>query len=574
MAKILILAEKGDEAEKYALAFQKHKQVNKVWIVSDPEFGEARIVHAQGHLTELDEPDAYNERWAEWKLDDLPMIPNKFHEHLDTTKGKGRLFNTIKKEVMAADEIYIGTDADREGENIAYSILSLIPNGVAKVRKRIWQNSTTKKGVRLALSKLRDASETRPYAHEAKARQKSDWIVGMNMSRLATIKLQNAGYRVKGGFPIGRVQTAIVSLLVDNDQQINNFEKTDFWQLELTDQYGVKYRNDRKFETEAEGKKALQALQENSLVAEYKSEEKVQTPPKLLNLFDASAIAKKAWGYPSDKTLDIIQSLYDRGANLEGWISYPRTGINYISEFEFEGLVNSIKNYQELLGLNFPIAHPEARDKYVNSKKTKEHTALIPTEVLPKWEELSEEQKNVYRLITTRTIMMFAPDEKYQKIDITLKNQGYEFKASFKKVLDPGYTAYLSQQSKKEQEAPGYSEGQQIFTEAKLVKGETKSPARLTESKLVQTVLPKYQIGTPATMGSTLKLLKKHDYIKDAKDGFHPTDKANALVEFLYDTPLIDPDTTSVWEKSLKLIGKNSPRMTEDKFVEITIKLV
>lgn len=570
MAKILILAEKGKEARKYALAFQEHKLVNGVWEVSDPEFGKAHIVGASGHLTELDEPEAYNEKWKKWQLDELPMVPSKFHEHL-TDQQSRKLFNTIKKEVMAADQVYIGTDTDREGENIAYSILDLIPNGTAKVKKRLWQNSLTKKGVRQAMNNLREPSETKSLAREAKARQKSDWIAGLNITRLVTLKLREAGYRTEKGdsFQVGRVQTAIVSLLVENDQKIKNFEKTNFWQLELTDQHGIKYKNEKKFKTEVEGQQAFQALKENSVVSEYKVEDKIQTPPKLLNLFDASAVAKKTWGYPSDKTLEIIQSMYERE-----WVSYPRTEINYISKFEFEYLVKLVAEYQNSLDLHFDITHTEAREKYVDGKKTKEHTALIPTETLPEFKELSDEQKNIYRMITTRTILMFAPDEKQQNVNITLKNQGYEFKASLKKVLDPGYTAYLSQQSKKEQEAPGYSEGQQIFTEAKLVKGETKPPTRLTESKLVQTVLPKYQIGTSATIGKILKDLKKHKYIKDTKEGFYPTDKAKAVVEFLYGTPLVDPDTTSVWEKSLKLIGKNSPRMTEDKFVEITIKLV
>lgn len=574
MTKRLILAEKADEAKKYALAFEQHRQVNGVWIVSDSEFGQARIVHAQGHLTELDEPQSYSSTWKNWQLNNLPIIPQKFHSHIANGRNQHKLFELIKKEVQNVDEIIIGTDADREGENIAYSILRMIPNGVAKISQRIWQNSTTKKGIRNALKNLKDARETKPFADEALARQKSDWLVGMNMSRLATLKMNESGYRVDGGFPVGRVQTAIVALIVQNDQEIKNFRKKTYWQLELTDRLGNKYRNDHKFENEDEANKALAVLHEQSEVTDYTVEQKAKAAPKLLSLFDASAIAKTNWGYTSDKTLDIIQGLYDRGADKEGWISYPRTSINYITNNEFEYLANLVKQYQDFLNVHFPIAHPEMRKQYVDNAKTKEHTALIPTEVLPNSNDLGEEQANIYRLIALRTILMFAPDCEYEQVKVTLKNDGYAFKAQYNRITNPGYTEFLKEKKKQHtnEEIPSYEINQRIFTEAKVVQCETKPPKRLTEAALVRTVLPKYKIGTAATMASTLKLVKKHGYVKDSKDGFYPTDKGIAIIEFLDGTPFIDPETTSVWETYLKMVGQG--KKSGDKFVGSTVTMV
>ena len=579
----VILAEKSDEAEKYAKAFQQHTlEKNGVWAVSDPEFGQARIVHAQGHLTQLDMPGAYKPEWKKWNLKNLPIIPEHFHEHILQDKGRSYLFKTIKREIDQAEEVIIGTDGDREGENIAYSILRMIPGAQRKVTKRIWQNSTTKNGIRKALKNLRSASETRPYANEARARQKSDWLIGMNMSRLATLKMLQDGYKVPGGFPVGRVQTAITSLVVENDQAIKRFRKQDFWQLELVDQAGIKYRNAKKFTDEAEAKKALATLQEQSMVKDFQVEEKTKSAPKLLNLLEASAIAKTKWGYTSAKTLSIIQSLYDRGKDLEGWISYPRTEIKYITDNEFSYLSRKIKEYQQLLGIDFPVIHQEARKKYVSNTKTKEHTALIPTEVLGDFTKMSEEQKNVYRLITLHTILMFAGDEKFQTQTIVLQNGGYQFKNTRKQVLDPGYTQFLNEVEEGSAAEPeddsdtntskNYEVGQHIFTEAKIIKGTTKPPKRLTEQRLLRTILPKYQIGTPATMAPTLELLKKHDYIVDKNDGFYPTAKGIAIVEFLFNTPFVDPETTLGWEKKLKLIGEG--KKDDESFVTDTISLV
>lgn len=228
--KILVLAEKPDQAEKYAHTFGKPKNDKGVWkVYSDILNADVLIASAVGHLVEKDNP---YKNYENWELENLPALPEKFSYKVK--KGVSYSFNNIKKCIKECDCIIIATDPDREGESIAYKILNEIPGSINKVKYRLWANSLTKKGIESAFKKLRDPSETINYYHEADARDDADWLVGFNLSPFVTIKMKEVGELEKTDkvMSVGRVQTPIVSLIVRNHEEIENFVSIPFWTIE------------------------------------------------------------------------------------------------------------------------------------------------------------------------------------------------------------------------------------------------------------------------------------------------------------------------------------------------------
>ena len=220
--KYLILAEKPNQAKKYANALGKAKNEKGVWRVeTDLIDGQVSVVSAVGHLVEIKNP---YQNYENWDIKNLPAFPEKFEYKVKTDKKKQ--FSLIKSKVKNADAIIIGTDADREGEAIAYLILRLIPNGLKKIKYRLWVNSLTESGIVKAFKQLRPAQETAQYAEEAEARAKADWLVGFNLSPWTSIKLGEMGFigEKDKKKSVGRVQTPIVSLIVENDLSIEQFE--------------------------------------------------------------------------------------------------------------------------------------------------------------------------------------------------------------------------------------------------------------------------------------------------------------------------------------------------------------
>lgn len=256
--KYVVLAEKPDQAKKYAHALGQATNDKGAWRVkTDLLDGQVTVVSAVGHLVEIKNP---YQNYENWNLSNLPAFPEAFEYEVKADKKKQ--FNLIKREVTQADCIIIGTDADREGESIAYLILRLIPNALKKVKYRLWVNSLTDAGIIKAFQHLRPAEETRKYAEEAEARAKSDWLVGFNFSPWTSLKLQEMGYLGEKDkkFSVGRVQTPIVSLIVENDLAIDAFVSHPFWKVELVDDAGTVFKNKEQFETLESAQEALKAL--------------------------------------------------------------------------------------------------------------------------------------------------------------------------------------------------------------------------------------------------------------------------------------------------------------------------
>lgn len=565
--KYLVLAEKPDQAKKYAQALGQAKNEKGAWKVkTDLLDGQVSVVSAIGHLVEIKNP---YQNYENWDLANLPVFPEAFEYEVKADKKKQ--FNLIKREINQADCIIIGTDADREGESIAYLILRLIPNALKKVKYRLWVNSLTDAGIIKAFKNLRPAQETRQYAEEAEARAKSDWLVGFNFSPWTSLKLQEMGYLGEKDkkFSVGRVQTPIVSLIVENDLAIDSFIPVPFWKIELIDDSGTVFKNKVKFDTLEDAQKALNTLGGQSVVQTIQSENKVVSAPNLYHLTSLQSEMSKKYHFDSAYTLEVAQKLYQKGVT-----SYPRTDHKLITPNEFDYLVKHLDDYKQVLGNGADLPNTQPRRKYVQDKQM-EHYAIIPTENTADVVSLEGDEKTLYLEILKRTLLMFAPDYRYQATEVILDNNGQTFSAKGNVMTSEGWTR-LADKENKDSVLPVYQEGARLVTQSQIQEDETKPPARLTESSLLDKVLPKYNLGTPATRAGIIKTIIDRDYItRDKKTGqLFPTDRGKMLVLFLDNLEVMytNPETTGKWETALQLIGQG--QKSKEWFIEQTKKAI
>ncbi|KLL81614.1 DNA topoisomerase [Streptococcus agalactiae] len=565
----VILAEKETQATAYAECLGSASKKGKVHIIKQTPYfpDEVHIIAAEGHLFEYGLPK------DNWELDKLPLVNVSFKQTLKQDKVSKEIFKQIYQEVMVADQVIIGTDSDREGERIAYSILSHIPEGKNKVTKRLWVNSLTMRALQKAFENLRKPIETYNYYLEAEARAQSDWLVGMNLSPLVTLDLQNKGRLPKGkgnSLSVGRVQTPAVRLICENDLSIQNFKPQTYWKLQLEDkETGITFSDKEKYLDSDMVLAISRQLNPLSKVSSVETEEKQSAAPPLFNLSDVQGLAAKQWGFEPTRTESLIESLY-----LKKYLSYPRTDTRYITEDEFDYLKNYLKSYQEVIDCPFEPVNIEPRKTYVNPEKVAKtsHYALIPTENIPNLVGLKPDERLIYEAIVRRTLLMFAADCRYLITTVEVENQGLNFKTTGRQMLDPGWAVFSRQKLKGDVELPDYRLGDQIETKGIIVEGVTKPPKRMTESQLISEILPKYGLGTQATRAAMLKTIQDRGYVtKDKKTGqLFPTNKAYLLIHYLYDNEFASPETTGGWEIFLSQIGEGeiNPREFVDAIKE------
>ncbi|EPU71533.1 TPA: DNA topoisomerase III [Streptococcus pyogenes] len=565
----VILAEKENQAAAYAESLGPASKKGKVHIIKHtPYFSdEVHVIAAEGHLFEYGLPK------DNWDLDKLPLVDVSFKQTLKQDKVSKEIFKQIYQEVTAADQVIIGTDSDREGERIAYSILSHIPEGKNKVTKRLWVNSLTTRALQKAFQNLREPIETYNYYLEAEARAQSDWLVGMNLSPLVTLELQKRGRLPKGkgnSLSVGRVQTPGVRLICENDLAIQNFRPETYWKLQLQDkETEISFSNKEKYSDSELILAQARQLKAISIVSSVEVEEKQRAAPHLFNLSDIQGLAAKQWGFEPTKTENLIESLY-----LKKYLSYPRTDTRFITEEEFDYLKNYLKSYQEVINCSFEAVNLEPRENYVNPEKVAKtsHYALIPTENIPNLVTLKPDERLIYEAVVRRTLLIFAADCRYSTTTVEVENQELTFKTTGRQMIDLGWVSFSQQKLKGDIELPDYRVGDQIETKVIIVEGMTKPPKRITESQLISDILPKYGLGTQATRATMLQTIRDRGYItKDKKTGqLFPTNKAYLLIHYLYDNEFASPETTGGWELFLSQIGEGeiNPREFVDAIKE------
>ncbi len=596
MTKVVILAEKPSQAKAYAEAFTiQEKTKTYIQLKPDDTFPSgATITWGVGHLVELKEPHDYKPEWKRWKLDQLPIVPDRFLEKV--SKGKWEQFQAVKKLFQQAEVIVNAADVDREGSNIFYSILRL--TGVkGKPIKRLWINSLEKDEVRKGFKSLQDNDKDLRLFDEAKARQISDWMVGINASRLFTLHLKKKGF--ESYLSIGRVQSPTVYLIYQRHKEIENFKPEPFYQIEgLFQSESGSYKG--LAEIKEKDKAKVQELMDKHGLKEnedYKGtvqsidkKTKHQRSPKLHSLSTLQSVANRRWKYNPSQVLKTMQKLYEKRL-----VTYPRTDCNFITENEFVYLVNNLNSYQEALNVSFTPASLKPNKRYVNSSKVQEHYAIIPTKSVPtqkKLNGLSHEERNIYDEIMATTLAMFHSDYVYEETTIFTNVQDLPFKSTGKRDVKQGWKELFPKPSKSKQEKeadlPNVQNGEQVGARLHIKESMTQPPKPYTEGQLINMmktcgklmddeedveILKEVEgLGTEATRSSIIETIKAQKYIEVKRNNVSITDKGIMLCEAIEGTLLSSPSMTAKWESYLKKIG--SGEGSKQMFIKQTSQFI
>ncbi|HWI46593.1 MAG TPA: DNA topoisomerase 3, partial [Rummeliibacillus sp.] len=582
MGRVVILAEKPSQAKAYADAFKVAKKTkNYIELQPSATFPQgATITWGIGHLVELKQPADYKPEWKRWSLAQLPMIPEKYEFRV--SKGKWDQFQEVKRLFKEADLLINACDVDREGSNIFYSILR--QTGVRnKPIQRLWINSLETDEIRKGFTNLRDNQKDLLLYHEAQTRQISDWLVGMNASRLYTMLLKSKG--LNETMSIGRVQSPTVYMIYQRHMEIENFKPSNFYELtgEFLSEFGpykgkAAVKKDKREEAEAILMQA--GIVENEplpgTIKDVKKARKSIKPPKLHSLSTLQAKANKIWKYSPAKVLEIVQSLYEKKL-----VSYPRSDCQYITEAEFGYLVGQIPAYQRIIGQPFEVANNHPQKRYVDNSKVEEHYAIIPTKTIPSEQKvagLPPMEQNIYLEIVRSMLAMFHRDYLYEETTIMTDVRGIDFKTVGKVELDKGFQELwpVSSKKKKEEEPLLPQVNQQEIVEAliHIHEGTTQPPKPYTEGQLVQMmktcgkfiedegesdILKEVEgLGTEATRSGIIETIKRHGYIEVAKNIVMITDKGRVLCETIEGSLLSSPAMTAKWETYLRKIGNGN----------------
>lgn len=596
--KTVILAEKPDQARDYARAMQHAKRCNGYFEIKDPLFnGEVYITWAVGHLVELELPGYYEEKWSKWNLDALPIIPEKFEFRVSEEK-KG-VFEIIKGLLKDADEVIIATDIDREGENVAWSIINKCGVPKNKVKGRLWVNDLLPETIREGFSNLVPVTTTYRYYIEAQTRQYSDWLIGMNASPLYTLNLQEKGIDSK--FSVGRVQTPTLFIVYNRENEIKSFSKQKYFEVEAEAKQNEKTFKcsivpGGKFTSAISSKQYLKENgadigQQYGIIKEVNHEDKSASSPKLFGLTDLQKEMNKLYKMTAKETLKTAQSLYEKK-----FLSYPRSNSNYITTKVFRQLLDQVPQLLNRYSLENTKIQDLPRSRYVDDKKVKEHYAIIPTKRIPtdnEFQEFSEKEKSVYESVIKRTLAMFLPNYDYQETTVLINIGNLSFRSSGKVTLFDGWKVILEEAKKKDIQLPAVKEGDQLLVYLQVVEKESQPPKYYSESQLLskmenvdkdteddeekKTLKEIEGIGMPSTRADIIEGLKKREYIKVEKYKIRMTEKGNILCAAIqFEKLLSTPSMTAAWEKNLRKIGQsesNSEQM-QAKFLKHIIKYV
>ena len=547
-----------------------------------------------GHLCELKEPDDYTPMWKRWSLSALPMIPQRFGIKLINDEGIKRQFGTIERLMQAADSIINCGDAGQEGELIQRWVMQ---KAQAKCPgKRLWISSMPDEAIRQGFQELKDQSEYQPLYLAGLSRAIGDWILGMNATRLYTLKYgQN-----RQVLSIGRVQTPTLALIVNRQKEIDNFEPEPYWVLATIYRDTQFTATSGKFTSKEEGEKAFSTIAGKPFTVTAVTKKKgTEAPPHLYDLTSLQVDCNKKFSYSADMTLKLIQSLYEKK-----FTTYPRVDTQFLTDDIYpkcpqilngvsQAKINSQQKYLPLIQLLAATGKklPKSKKVFDNSKVT-DHHAIIPTGVPPSG--LTDMEANVYDLIAKRFISIFYPDCKFSTTTVLGevigetdgKEQKVEFKVSGKEILEPGWRDVYAKESNNkntdEEESDGNNSKKENVEERTLpafVKGEsgdhkptltekwTTPPKYYTEASLLRAMetagkfvedeelraaLKENGIGRPSSRAGIIETLFKRHYIRRQRKNLVATPTGIELIDTINEELLKSCELTGIWEKKLR----------------------
>lgn len=578
MSKSVILAEKPSVGKDIAKVLGCSKQGNG--------YMEGRsyiVTWALGHLVTLAEPEAYDQQYKTWKLEDLPMLPSRLK--LSIIKKSGKQFNTVKSQLHRKDvkDVIIATDAGREGELVARWIIDKA--SVKKPIKRLWISSVTDQAIKKGFKELKDGRMFNNLYQAAQARSEADWYVGMNATRALTTKFN-------ASLSCGRVQTPTLAMVKQRENEIAQFKPTSFQRIYAVTENGVTFwwKNQKNEDTRIfSNKKADQVLisikNEPLIIKSVQKKKKTDAPLQLFDLTELQREANGRYSFSAKETLNTLQRLYETHKVL----TYPRTDSRYLSSDIKSTLAERLKacdvhGYAKQI-LKIKKNGWTLNKSMINDKKVTDHHAIIPTEEPPRFSNMSDKEKKIYDLVIKRFLAAFYPPAQYEQIETEGVINEEIFITKGKRVLSEGWKEiYKSEGAEKEEKLPLFNEEE----EYKLIKtavetGETKPPSLFNEAsllsamenpsrfmagedkKLLNTIKTKGGIGTVATRADIIEKLLSSFLIEKSGKNLKITSKGSQLLEFVPEE-LKSPTLTAEWEQHLEDIEKG--KLTKQSFIE------
>ncbi len=528
-----------------------------------------------GHLCTLKEPNDYTEQWKHWSLGALPMIPQRFGIKLIDDDGIKRQFAVIERLMQNADSIVNCGDAGQEGELIQRWVMQ---KARAKCKvKRLWISSMTDEAIREGFNSLKDQEEYQSLYTAGLSRAIGDWLLGMNATRLYTLKYgQN-----RQVLSIGRVQTPTLALIVNRQKEIDNFEPEPYWVLSTIYRDTLFTATQGKFSTKEEGEKAFATIADKPFtVTDVQKKKGNEAPQRLFDLTSLQVECNRKFGYSAETTLNIIQGLYEHKLT-----TYPRVDTQYLSDDIYPkcaSILGGLRGYEQLVQ---PLAGkklPKPKRVFDTSKVT-DHHAIIPTGVPATM--LTDIERNVYDLIARRFIAAFYPDCVFSTTTVLGTVDDVELKASGKEILSPGWRAVYqngnsaakvpnlqdadddSKKGDEERTLPTFRPGEsgehtptlaekwttppKYYTEATLLRA-METAGKFVEDETLRAALKENGIGRPSSRAGIIETLFKRHYIRRERKNLVPTATGIELIDTIHEELLKSCELTGIWEKKLR----------------------
>ena len=533
-----------------------------------------------GHLCTLKEPHDYTEQWKRWSLGSLPMLPPRFGIKLIDDNGIKQQFAVIERLMQQADSIVNCGDAGQEGELIQRWVMQKA--GAKCPVKRLWISSMTDEAIREGFAKLKSQDEYQPLYLAGLSRAIGDWLLGMNATRLYTLKYgQN-----RQVLSVGRVQTPTLALIVNRQKEIENFKPEPYWVLATSYRDTVFTATKGKFTSKEEGEQAFQLIEGKPFtVTSVEKKKGTEAPPQLYDLTSLQVECNKKFGFTAETTLNVIQALYEKKIT-----TYPRVDTRYLSDDIYAKCPQTMNGlYQTKFAGVAPYADlvrplggkPLKKSKKVfDSSKVTDHHAIIPTGVIPKG--LTDMEQKVFNLVALRFIAVFYPDCKFSTTTVLGEVDKIEFKVSGKEILEPGWrVVYLKEKeettvspsgdeggaSDEERTLPTFKKGESgphtptltekwtvpppYYTEATLLRA-METAGKFVDDEELRAALKENGIGRPSSRAGIIETLFKRNYIRRERKRLVATTTGIELIDLIKEELLKSCELTGIWEKKLR----------------------
>ena len=521
-----------------------------------------------GHLCTLKEPDDYTPMWKRWSLGALPMLPKRFGIKLIDDKGIIKQFGIIERLMQAADGIINCGDAGQEGELIQRWVMQ---KAQAKCPvKRLWISSMTDEAIREGFSTLKDQQEYQPLYLAGLSRAIGDWILGMNATRLYTLKYGQD----RQVLSIGRVQTPTLALIVNRQKEIDNFRPEPYWVLSTIYRDTLFTATAGKFTGKEEGEKSFAKIADKPFtVTDVQKKAGREAPPHLYDLTSLQVDCNRKYSMSAETTLNVIQSLYEKKLT-----TYPRVDTQYLSDDIYPKCPATLKGLRGYEDFTLPLAgKPLAKSKKVfDSSKVTDHHAIIPTGVPASG--LTDLERHVYDLVARRFISVFYPDCKFSTTTVAGKVDDVDFKVSGRQILDPGWRVLYAKEPQpadgdtakaqdEERTLPTCTKGEsgphsptltektttppKYYTEATLLRA-METAGKFVDDEELRAALKENGIGRPSSRANIIETLFKRRYIKRERKNIVATPTGIELIDTIKEELLKSCELTGIWEKKLR----------------------